>query len=138
MFLSRKFFVPGHSQQMFINKTHITANRYEKVKFEWHLSRGEYKKIDLEFYRNDSADFNNMLINDREELTKTSINLFGHRLSPTINGDPRNQNYSYIVTITDLQYSDTGLFYLEALFIANAGKTNAALSSTIKLNVTGR
>ena len=124
---------------MFINKTLITANRSEKVKFEWHLDRGEYRKIDIELYRDDSTDFDNKLLDNREEPTDTSINLFGHRLSKAaIIGKPSNQNYSYVVTITDLHYNDTGLFYLQATFIGDHGKTNVLLNITIKLNVTGR
>ena len=120
---------------MAINETNVRGSKNEKITFQWHLKKGGYKDIYCKLFRGSSPDIDNMLVKDLRKPYNKSIALFGHRLlKPKIIGDEeRDQEYLYVVTITNLQYSDRGLFYLEAQFVPG----QEVLNSTIKLIVEG-
>ena len=122
---------------MTINETNVRGSKNEEITFNWRLKKDGYNGIYCKLFRGSSPDIDNMLLKDLREPYNKSIALFGHRLlKPKIIGDEeRGQEYFYAVTITNLQYSDRGLFYLEALFVGVPGQE--VLNSTIKLIVEG-
>ena len=101
----------------------------------------EFKKINIiEIFRGEAAksDDSNLIIRERspENYAKK---IFGDRLLPAdIIGDRANGGeIIYKIALTDLQYNDTGFFFLRAKF-ENEDFYQQPVHSTISLKVEGK
>ena len=121
---------------MAISETDVTANRSEKVNFQWILNRSGYEHVIFGLYRGDSANTEKKLLTGGEDPTNTSLHLFGQRLLKAKYKKTILEKTSYEVTITNLQYADSGSFYAEFVFADNKKKT-VTLNITVNLDVIG-
>ena len=131
-----------HSQEISISKTSVKGTRGKDISLEWTLKKGkEFKKINIiEIFRGEAAksDDSNLIIRERspENYAKK---IFGNRLLPAdIIGDRANGGeIIYKIALTDLQYNDTGFFFLRAKF-ENEDFYQQPVNSTISLKVEGK
>ena len=113
-----------HSQEISISKTSVKGTRGKDISLEWTLKKGkEFKKI-------------NIIERSPENYAKK---IFGNRLLPAdIIGDRANGGeIIYKIALTDLQYNDTGFFFLRAKF-ENEDFYQQPVNSTISLKVEGK
>ena len=131
-----------HSQEISILETKVKGIREKSVSLEWTLKKGkEFGKINIiEIFRGEAAknDDSNLIIRERspENYAKK---LFGNRLLPAdiIGNRAADNKIIYKITLTDLQYSDTGFFFLRAKF-EDKFLYQQLVNSTVSLKVEGR
>ena len=133
----RIVFIPGYSQELIINETHVTAIHNEEAKFEFLVKKGVYEDTVVRFYIGEHPNQVKLLLRVKEPTSLATM-LFGDRLAAaTLKGEFNDPEYTYVITITELQYNYTGSYYFEITFL-NRHYPNMYLNRTIKLNVTGR
>ena len=123
-------------------ETEVKGIREKSVSLEWTLKKGkEFGKINIiEIFRGEAAknDDSNLIIRERspENYAKK---LFGNRLLPAdiIGNRAADNKIIYKITLTDLQYSDTGFFFLRAKF-EDKFLYQQLVNSTVSLKVEGR
>ena len=131
-----------HSQEISILETSVKGIREKDVSLEWTLKKGkEFRKINIiEIFRGEAAesDDSNLIIRERSP-EKYAQKIFGNRLLPAdIIGDRAiDDKIIYKITLTDLQYSDTGFFFLRAKF-ENKSFNQKLVNSAVSLKVEGR
>ena len=132
-----------HSQEISILETSVKGIRGKAISLKWTLKKGEeFSKINvIEIFRGEAAkiDDSNLIIKERSPPERYANKIFGNRLSSAdITGDrAKDDEIIYNITLTDLQYSDTGFFFLRAKF-ENRRFYQQLVNSTVSLKVEGR
>ena len=120
------------SQEVTAEKPNVTVVRGENATLKWLLKKDSlHNLIKVDAYRGDRPNESLSLFDFNGQLTKFSANFFKNRLSGEVSA---NQD-KYELTITDVQYPDTGSFNVDVFF--SGGNVFVQKTVTIILIVTG-